>query len=171
MTLEERIEALERRQNLLRARQEIWHTITRYARGIDEMRPEELEAIFTDDAVSQTHPWTRRLAGKALVVKGFRNYQRTFQRPRRFITNEQIHVNDDGTAMGFANWFVVQSHEGKSYYGWGSYDWKFRYEDRSWKISEMIVTIDCMTTLDRGWGMLEDRVMPFPPRPGAGNPA
>jgi len=170
MTLEERLAALEHQQNLLLARQEIWHTITRYARGLDEQRPEELEEIFTDDVVSQTRPWSRLLEGKALVLKAFRNYQHAFQNPQRFITNEQIHVHDDGTATGYANWFVVQAREGQSYYGWGSYDWTFRYEDKSWKISKMILTVACMTTLDRGWGMLEDRVMAFPPRSNAAKP-
>ncbi len=158
MTIEARLAMLEHRQ-------EIWHTITRYTRGIDEQRPEELEAIFTEDVVSQTHPWSRRLEGKALVVKAFRNYQRAFQHPRRFITNEQIEVQNESTATGYATWFVVQAREGQSYYGWGTYDWDFRREDGLWKISKMIITVECMTTLDRGWGMLEERVASFPSRP------
>lgn len=28
----------------------------------------------------------------------------------------------------------------------------------------MLITLDCMTTLERGWGMLADRIVPFPPR-------
>jgi len=170
MNIEQRLDALERRQSALISRQEIWHTITRYARGLDDRRPEELEAIFTDDVVSQTRPWSLLLEGKALVLKAFRNYQRAFQNPRRFITNEQIHVHDDQTAAGYANWFVVQSREGQSYYGWGAYDWDFRYEQQVWKISRMILTVECMTTLERGWGMLENRVLPFPPRPDAAGP-
>ncbi|GIX47605.1 MAG: hypothetical protein KatS3mg131_1816 [Candidatus Tectimicrobiota bacterium] len=165
MSLDARLAALERELARLKARQEIWHTITRYARGIDEHRPQELEAIFTEDAVLQTHPWNPRpLVGKALVLKAFRNYQRAFHNPRRFITNEQIEVRDDGTATGYANWFVVQASEGQSYCGWGSYDWEFRYQDGQWKISKMVVTVDCMTTLERGWAMLQERVLPFPPR-------
>jgi hypothetical protein len=26
------------------------------------------------------------------------------------------------------------------------------------------ITLDCMTTLERGWGMLAERILPFPPR-------
>ena len=63
-----------------------------------------------------------------MVVKAFRNYRRAFQHPKRFITNEQIDVHDDGTATGWANWFVVQGYNGQSYYGWGMYDWTFRLE-------------------------------------------
>ena len=70
------IMTIEARLAMLEHRQEIWQTIIRYARGIDEQRPEELEAIFTEDVVSQTRPWSRRLEGKALVLKAFRNYQR-----------------------------------------------------------------------------------------------
>lgn len=164
MSLEARLEALEYQQVQLRARQEIWHTITRYARGIDEQRQDDLELIFTEDVVSQTHPWSRLLEGRTLVLKAFYNYRKTFQHPKRFITNEQIEVEDDGTAIGWANWFVVQARDGESYYGWGTYDWEFRYEDRIWKISKMIITVDCMTTLEHGWGDLESHVVSFPSR-------
>jgi hypothetical protein len=69
---------------------------------------------------------------------------------RRFITNEQIHVNNDGTATGYANVFVVQASDGQSYCGWGSYEWEFRYVDAMWKIGKMTIRVDCMTTLERG---------------------
>ena len=165
MDLEVRLATLERQQALLQARHDIWQIITRYARGIDEQRDEELAAIFTDDVVLQTQPWTQRpLMGKALALKAFQNYCRAFQHPRRFITNHQLSVNDDGTAAGHANWFLVQSREEQSYWGWGSYEWEFRREDGRWKISRMFITLECMTTLERGWGMLVDRVLPFPPR-------
>lgn len=165
MDITERLDNLEREQFRLQARQDIWQTIIRYARGIDEDRPDDLVAIFTADAVSQTLPWSRLLEGRDLVLKAFRNYRRTFRNPRRFITNEQIEVHGDGKATAWANWFVVQARDEQSYYGWGSYDWEFRHEDDIWKISKMIITVDCMTTLDRGWGMLEERVVAFPPRP------
>ncbi len=166
MSLDARIALLEQKQAHLQSRNEIWHTISRYARGIDEQRQDDLEAIFTDDVVSQTHPWSQRLLeGKELVLKAFRNYRQAFQYPRRFITNEQIHVADDTTASAYAAWFVVHAHEGQSYYGWGTYDWDFRCENNLWKISKMIITVDCMTTLERGWGTEKNRVLPFPPRP------
>ena len=165
MDLEGRLATLERQQALVQARHDIWQTITRYARGIDEQRDEDLAAIFTDDVVLQTQPWTQRpLVGKVLALKAFRNYYQAFQHPRRFITNHQLSVNDDGTAAGYANWFVVQSREEQSYCGWGSYEWEFRCEGGLWKISRMLVTLDCMTTLERGWGMLAERILPFPPR-------
>src|SRR6266446_6576380 len=130
MSFEARLAALEQRQALIQARQDIWQTIARYARGIDEQRDEDLAEIFTDDVVLQTQPWTQRpLEGKALALKAFRNYCQAFQHPRRFITNHQITVNADGTAIGYANWLVVQAREEQSYCGWGSYDWAFRYED------------------------------------------
>jgi 3-phenylpropionate/cinnamic acid dioxygenase small subunit len=168
MDLETRLRSIEQQLARLHARQEIWQAITRYARGIDEQRFDELAEVFTDDAVSQTHPWGQRpLVGKALVLKAFRNYLQAFQQPRRFITNEQIDVHDDQTATGYANWFVVQSREGEAYYGWGWYDWEFRVEAGHWKISKMIIHVECMTTLARGWGMADNRVVPFPQRPSA----
>ena len=166
MDVEDRLAVLEREQAALRARQAIWETITRYARGIDEQRSEDLEAIFTEDTVFQTLPWSRPLQGKAIVLKAFRNYRNHFQNPRRFITNEQLNVHRETFATGWANWFVVQGRDGESYYGWGTYDWEFRFEEEVWKISKMIITVECMTTLERGWGELEERVVAFPSRPG-----
>ena len=166
MDLETRLAALERQQRLIQARQDLWQTMARYARGIDEQREEDLAAIVTDDVVLETQPWTQvPLVGKALALKALRNYRRAFQCPRHFITNHQLAVNDNGTATGYATWLVVQAREEQSYCGWGSYEWAFRCEGGLWKISRMLVTLDCMTTLERGWGMVAERILPFPPRP------
>lgn len=165
MSLEARLAALEQQQALLQARQDITELIARYARGIDEQRDADLETLFTEDAILETQPWTQRpLQGKALVLKAFRNYRDAFQHPRRFITNHQITVHPDGTATGYANWIVVQARTEQSYCGWGSYEWEFRCESGQWRISRMIIVLDCMTTLERGWGMLTERILPFPPR-------
>ncbi len=165
MNLETRLATLEQQQTLIQARQDLWQTIARYARGIDEQREEDLAEILTDDVVLQTQPWTQRpLVGKALALKALRNYRRAFQCPRHFITNHQLAINDDGTATGYATWLVVQSREEQSYCGWGSYEWAFRYDAGLWKISRMLIVLDCMTTLERGWGRLAERILPFPPR-------
>ena len=165
MHLATRLATLERQQARIQARHDIWHTIARYARGIDEQRDDDLAEILTDDVVLQTQPWTQRpLVGKAIALKALRNYRRAFQHPRHFITNHQLAINDDGTATGYANWFVVQSREEQSYCGWGSYEWEFRHADGLWKMSRMLITLDCMTTLERGWGMLAGRILPFPSR-------
>jgi 3-phenylpropionate/cinnamic acid dioxygenase small subunit len=165
MSLEARLAALEQQQALIQARQDIYQTIACYARAIDEQRDSDLEVIFTEDVILETQPWTQRpLHGKALALKAFRNYRGAFQHPRRFITNHQIGVNPDGTATGYANWIVVQARADQSYCGWGSYEWDFRCEDGQWKISRMLIILDCMTTLERGWGMLTERIVPFPPR-------
>ena len=165
MDLETRLAALEQQQRRIQARQDLWQTMARYARGIDEQREEDLAAIVTDDVVLETQPWTQvPLVGKALALKALRNYRRAFQCPRHFITNHQLAVNDNDTATGYATWLVVQAREEQSYCGWGSYEWAFRCEDGLWKISRMLVTLDCMTTLERGWGMLAERILPFPPR-------
>jgi ketosteroid isomerase-like protein len=173
MSLEARLAALEhqytllqKQHALLQARHDIWHVMTRYARGLDEQRQEDLEAIFTDDVEFVTFPWSQHAAiGKDVALEALRNYRRTFHHPRRFITNEQIQVNDDGTATGYATTFVMQAHAGQSYCGWGYYEWEFRYVDARWKIRKMTTVIDCMTTLERGWGMMDERVLPLPPRP------
>src|SRR5437773_11947467 len=122
MTIEARLAAMEQQQALIQPRQDIWQTIARYARGIDEQRDADLAEIFTDDVVLQTEPWTQRpLVGKALALKALRNYRWAFQHSRRFITNHQVDVHDDGTGTGYDNWFVIQARAVKSYCGGGSY--------------------------------------------------
>ena len=160
-----RLAALERQQTFIQARQDLGQTIARYARSLDEQCDDDLAELFTDDVVLQSRPWTQRpLVGKPLALKALRNYRRAFQCPRHFITNQQLAINDAGTASGYAAWLVVQSREEQSYCGWGSYEWDFRYEDGLWKISRMLIVLDCMTTLERGWGMLAERILPFPSR-------
>jgi 3-phenylpropionate/cinnamic acid dioxygenase small subunit len=165
MDFETRLAVLERQQTLIQARQDLGQTIARYARNLDEQCDDDLAELFTDDVVLQSQPWTQRpLVGKLLALKALRNYRRAFQYPRHFITNQQLTINNAGTASGYAAWLVVQTREEQSYCGWGSYEWDFRYEDGQWKISRMLIVLDCMTTLERGWGMLAERILPFPSR-------
>src|SRR5712691_11074842 len=73
MNLDTRLATLERQQARIQARHDIWHTIARYARGIDEQRDDDLAEILTDDVVLQTQPWTQRpLVGKAIALKALR---------------------------------------------------------------------------------------------------
>ena len=165
MDFETRLAALELQQTLIQARQDLGQTIARYASNLDEQCDDDLAELFTDDVVLQSQPWTQRpLVGKLLALKALRNYRRAFQCPRHFITYQQFAINDAGTASGYAAWLVVQTREEQSYCGWGSYEWDFRYEDGQWKISRMLIVLDCMTTLERGWGMLAERILPFPSR-------
>ena len=165
MTLEERLEKLEASHRVLQAKEDIRHLITRYARAIDENVETDIVDIFTEDASSQSLPWGagRMQDGRDRVVRSFTNYIATFEKPRRFIVNEQIEVTGERTATGWANWFVVQSFKGDSYYGWGFYEWDFKLcDDDIWRFSKFIINLESMTTLDRGWGDLSKRVMDYP---------
>ena len=67
MDFETRLAALERQQTLLQAQQDLWQTIARYARSIDEQCDDDLAELLTDDVVLQTQPWTQRpLVGEGL---------------------------------------------------------------------------------------------------------
>ena len=55
-----RLATLERQQARIQARHDIWHTIARYAHGIDEQRDDDPAQILMDDVVLQTQPWTQR---------------------------------------------------------------------------------------------------------------
>ena len=156
MTLEQRIVALE-------ARIEIDRLITRYARAVDEDIDAELNAIYAEDAVSEIIPWSGKPAvGRARVVRSFRDYMSKFSNRKRFIVNRVIDVTGDDTATGWANWFVMQASDGESYVGWGSYDWVFRRNAGVWEIEKMTITVDCMTTKEKGWADIQALVAAYP---------
>ena len=118
MTMEARLEKLEANVRVLNDKDEIWRMITRYARAVDEEIDSELSAIFTDDVVSQTIPWSDgQSTGREHAVKAFKNYQRRFVNRKRFIVNEQIDITGPNTATAWANWLTLHANDGASYAG------------------------------------------------------
>ena len=168
--LEARLVELERRVAVLEAVEGVRHTLSDYARALDERRPDLLDRIFTDDCHLVTTPWGADTRGKAKMLRAFERYWARFGNPRRYYANEAITV-DGETASAFTYWFVTQDDGDRSAIGWGTYDWVFRREDGVWRIAELAIRILTMTTLDRGWA-IPDRIMsPFPRRAGpAGEP-
>jgi ketosteroid isomerase-like protein len=164
MSVETRLEKLESELRCMGDRDEIWRLITRYARAVDEEIDSELSAIFTPDAISQTIPWSDGavVAGKQDIVKTFKGYQRRFENRKRFITNEQIDITGPDSATAWANWLTLHANAGDSYLGWGCYDWDFTRVDGAWLISKMVITVECMTTLENGWGDAATLLAPFP---------
>ena len=164
MDLQERITTLEQRLDELEAIEGIRDTIGRYARGVDYAQYDELESILADDIILEARPWFEEQNGKENAMNIFRNYRTTYQHPHRYITNERINIDgNNGTCAAY--WIVVHSYNGQSCIGWGSYNWVFHLEDGIWKIAKMDIDLQTMSTLERGWGMENGRVMPFAPHP------
>lgn len=165
MDLEERLARIEQRLHVLEGREGIRETISRYARGVDDDNVQELSAIFAEDAVLESHPWrSSAYVGKDAIVDFFHNIHRpVWLFPRRHIVNEQISVKGT-TGTAFSYWLAILGHEQtrQSYVGWGTYAWKFRLEEGIWKITQMKIVVLTWTTLERGWGSPEDRVLPPP---------
>jgi hypothetical protein len=159
-----RLARLERRVVTLEAVEGVRHTLSDYARALDERRPELLDRLFADDCHLVTIPWGADTRGKARMRRAFDRYWARFANPRRYYANEAIRV-DGETATAFMYWFVTQDDGDRSAIGWGTYDWTFRLEDGTWKISELVIRVLTMTTLDRGWA-IPDRIMSPFPRPG-----
>jgi hypothetical protein len=142
MSTEERLEKLESDIRILKDKDEIWRLISRYARAMDEEIDDELAAIFTDDVGFETVPWSGgENSGRDFVIRAFKG-------------------SDSATA--WSNWLVLHAHDGESYTGWGSYDWECRREDGVWLFSKMVITVDCMTTLEKGWGDAASLVAQYP---------
>ena len=163
------IERLTEQVEALQARAAIWELMARYARAVDEEDDTELNAIYTEDASCETVPWSQGVVrtGKASTVRVFKGYQARFINRKRFITNEIIEVTECDSATAWSNWLVLHSNQGDSFVGWGSYDWRFRRDNGVWLIAGMVIHVDCMTTLERGWGEASKLLAPFPTKSGA----
>jgi ketosteroid isomerase-like protein len=161
--VEARLAALEHRVASLEAMEGVRQTMSDYARALDERRPELLERVFTDDCHLLTIPWGADSRGKAKMLRVFENYWKRFASPRRYYANESITVDGD-VATAFTYWFVTQEDDDRSVIGWGTYDWMFRREGERWKVSELVIRILTMTTLDRGWAVPEKIMAAFPPK-------
>jgi hypothetical protein len=167
-SVEARLARLEGRVAALEGVEGVRHTLSDYARALDERRPELLERIFSDDCHLVTTPWGADTRGKAKLLRAFERYWARFGNPRRYYANEAITV-EGGTARAFTYWFVTQDDGDRSAIGWGTYDWTFRHEDGIWKITDLVISVLTMTTLDRGWA-IPDRIMsPFPRPAGPGD--
>jgi ketosteroid isomerase-like protein len=164
MTDTDRLAALERRVATLEAGEDLRRTMSDYARALDERRPDLLDAVFTDDCHLVTVPWGADTAGKAKLLRVFDNYWKRFGTPRRYYANEHLTIDGD-TAAAFSYWFVTQEDGDRSVIGWGTYDWRFRREPARWRISELVIRVLTMTTLDRGWAIPDKVMTAFPPRP------
>jgi ketosteroid isomerase-like protein len=167
--LEARLALLERRVATLEGVEGVRHTLSDYARALDERRPELLDRIFTDDCHVVTMPWGGDVRSKAKMLRMFERYWDRFANPRRYYANEAITADGD-TATAFSYWLVTQDDADRSVIGWGTYDWTFRREAGTWRISELVIRVLTMTTLDRGWAV-PDRIMSaFPRRAAPGDP-
>ena len=164
MTAEDdRLSKLESDVRILKDKDEIWRLISRYARAMDEEIDKELAAIFTDDVAFETKPWSGgEQSGRDYVIKAFKSYQRRFGNRKRFIVNELIDISGPDSASAWSNWLVLHANGGDSYAGWGSYDWECRRVDDEWLFSKMVITVDCMTTLEKGWGDAANLVAKYP---------
>ena len=163
MTAEDRLTKLEAEVRVLKDKDEIWRLISRYARAMDEEIDDELAAIFTDDVAFETKPWSGgEQSGRDYVIRAFKSYQRRFGNRKRFIVNELIDVTGPDSATAWSNWLVLHANDGNSYAGWGSYDWNCRRVDGHWLFSKMVIAVDCMTTLEKGWGDAASLVAQYP---------
>lgn len=148
--LETRISTLESAVRDLKSQHEIRATLSRYAIGVDDKRPEVLRAIFTADASLRIPEWNIAVQGIQDVMGFYDYYWGRFDFPRRYYANEEILVNgDQGTA--FMYWHVTQERNAKSVLGWGTYEWGFRRESGQWRISSVVINLRAMTTLSAGW--------------------
>lgn len=158
-----RLAALEHRVAALEATEDVRRTMSDYARALDERRPDLLDQVFTDDCHLVTVPWGADTRGKAKLLRVFDNYWKRFGGPRRYYANENITVDGD-TATAFSYWFVTQEDADRSVIGWGTYEWQFRREPQRWRVSDLIIQVLTMTTLDRGWAVPDKVMTAFPPR-------
>lgn len=163
MSNDARLDQLEADIRVLKDKDEIWQLISRYAQAMDEELDDELAAIFTDDVAFETVPWSGgEQSGRDYVIRAFKSYQRRFGNRKRFIVNERIDITGPNEATAWSNWLVLHANDGESFVGWGCYDWECRRVEGRWLFSKMVITVDCMTTLEKGWGDAASMVAQYP---------
>lgn len=148
--LEERLARIEAELNGLKAQQAIKGTLSRYAIGVDEKRPEVLRGIFTEDASLKIPEWSIAVQGLTDVMGFYDYYWSRFDNPRRYYANEEVMVTGR-TARAFMYWHVTQERNAQSVLGWGTYEWAFKHEQSQWRISAVVINLRAMTTLSAGW--------------------
>lgn len=149
-SVEERLAALEEDVRVLRGREAIRRVLSRYAVGVDGKRPEILRELFDGEAVLAIPNWNIEVRGRDAIMAFFEDYWSRFDNPRRYYANDDIVIHGM-RAEAFMYWHVTQEREGESVFGWGSYEWGFKYVDERWLITKEVVHIMAMTTLDVGW--------------------
>lgn len=149
---EDRLRILETEVAELRAREEIRRVLSRYARAVDEKRPEVLTEIFAPEMTLRVIPWDVEANGREAVLEFFHSYWRRFRDPHRYYTNDDIKINGD-RAEASAYFFLLQASEDDSVLSWGTYQWRFVLRAGSWLATAQTVRIKVMTTLDSGWSV------------------
>ncbi len=160
MSLEARVAELEQRLATLEGIEGVRRTLSLYARALDEHRPELFDQVFDAECHLKTIPWGADTRGMDRIKRGFDRYWARFKNPRRYYANESISV-DGEEARAFSYWLVTQEDGDKSVIGWGTYDWAFRRNGGTWKVTELVIHVLAMTTLDRGWAVPDKLMMPF----------
>ena len=148
--LEQRLERLERELRDLKCQHAIRTMLSQYAIGVDDKRPDILRSLFTADARLQIPEWQIDVSGTTDIMAFYDYYWDRFDNPRRYYANEDIRVSGH-SASAFMYWHVTQEREGRSYLGWGTYDWDLRELDGAWRIAAVIIRLRAMTTLAAGW--------------------
>jgi hypothetical protein len=149
-TIEERLARMEQDIRDLQAQHAIRSTLSQYAIGVDEKRPEVLRVLFMDDAVLKIPEWSIDVSGKEEIMGFYDYYWGRFENPRRYYANEDIAVDGDA-ATAFMYWHVTQELGGESHLGWGTYEWGLRRRSGGWRISSVVINLLAMTTLALGW--------------------
>lgn len=160
--LQRQLEQLQARVRDLEAVEAVRDVIARYSWAVDNEDDAELAAIFTEDA-SVWNKWRdQTYAGREAIIRFFHQHRATFKFTNRISNlNERIQVNGEA-AIGQAYHLVMYTHAGDSYIGWGTYEWDFRLQGGSWRITKMLIKQVLYSTLDKGWGMETDRVITPP---------
>jgi len=149
-SVEERLAALEAEVLELRGKDAVRRILSRYAVGVDGKRPGILRELFDEEALLSIPNWNIEVRGRDAIMAFFEDYWSRFDNPRRYYANEDITVAGS-RAEAFMYWHGTQERNGESIFGWGSYDWGFKFVNDRWLITKEVVHIFAMTTLEAGW--------------------
>lgn len=163
MDIRKELQDLHNRVQELEAREGIKDAIAAYSWAVDTEDWGLMESIFTKDAVCENRWRKRDYIGNKAIVEFFQDHRKRFYFSNRMSNlNERITVSG-ATAKAKSYFLVMYTLNGESTIGWGIYTWELRREaDDIWRISRLTLEPSLMSTLEKGWGMMTDRIAAAP---------
>ena len=150
MTIEERLNALERRVQELEDKEAVRELRFRYHQYVNEGRFEEVAGLFTEDAVVKIG-YLSSSTGRDEIHASFVAIPNNVKLLKQFIHNHIVEVQGkEATGISFME-AKYATKDGTSLFVAARYDERYQRTTKGWLISEMLVDIYFTAPLDEGW--------------------
>ena len=123
-----------------------------YAWHFDRNEPEDLAALFTEDAVIDYGPGMALIEGREAIVPAIRpGLQELFSATSHHISNLRVRAEGEGGATGDAYVYAWHAYHSGAPDGhmWGQYSYRFRRTGEGWRIAALRLQVMGMQDFHR----------------------